>query len=239
MSVIRTLTASRDFVDRDREKANLEREYRECDAKLSNLVVKNHAELSQVMSAFSKISQRLKQARERVVSTRDKLQTCMKLLHCKRDELKKLWLESVENKVILELFDKVESIMIVPEEVTNFINKKHYLHATRLIRTSLSQFDGNLKNIDALKDVKSDLINKKEVLYDLIVDELHKHIYVRSTSDVIKRFKRQRSGRGSNDISTRKMSVADILSPALMQTGYSKSNEIRNNKRNNKLFLFF
>lgn len=178
------------------------------------------------MTAFSKISQRLKQSRERVVATRDKLETCQNLLHCKRDELKKLWLESVENKVVLELLDRVESIMIVPQNVDNYINRKHYLHATKLLVNSLLQLETDLANVDALKEVKSELIHKKDSIYDVIVDELHKHLYFRSTNDVIKKFKRHGSVRHTSDTNpaSRKMSVADILSPALMQTAINKSN---------------
>ncbi|XP_054164073.1 exocyst complex component 4-like [Oppia nitens] len=227
MSVIRTLTSSRDSSDRDREKANLEREFKECDHKLSELVVSHHHDLFQVMSAFSKISQRLKQSRERVVVTRDKLQTCQKLLHCKRDELKKLWLESIENKVVLELLDRVETMMTVPQNVDQYIQRKHYLHATRLVVNSLKQMDTDLVDVDALKEVKSDLIDKKESLYELIVDELHKHLYIRSTTDLIKRFKRHGSVRHTSDNTpARKMSVADILSPAL-QIGVNKKQRIQ------------
>jgi len=50
MSVIRSLTSSRDSTDRDREKANLEKEFRECDSKLSSLVVSHHTDLSQVLA---------------------------------------------------------------------------------------------------------------------------------------------------------------------------------------------
>jgi exocyst complex component 4 len=147
----------------------------------------------------------------------------MKLLHCKRDELKKLWLESVENKVVLELLDQVEALMMMPQDVSNFINKKHYLHATKLLTSSLSQLDGSLIDVEALKEVKSELISKKEGLYDILIDELHKHIYIKSTADLIKRFKRQGSGRHAGDATpVRKMSVADILSPAV-QSGYNRS----------------
>ena len=175
------------------------------------------------MSAFSKISQRLKLSRERVVITRDKLQTCQKLLHCKRDELKKLWLESVENKVVLELLDRVEAMIRVPQTVEQHIQRKHYLHATKLVVNSLRQLDTDLINVDALKEVKTELVDKKESLYETIVDDMHKHLYIRSTTDLIKRFKRHGSVRHTSDNTpARKMSVADILSPAL-QLGPNKS----------------
>lgn len=226
MSVIRSLTASRDSADRDREKANLEREYCSSDAKLGALVAEHHADLSQVMSVFSKMSHGLRHARERIALTRDKLQTCMKLLHCKREELKKLWIESIENKVVLELLDQVEALMLVPQHVAHYIHKKHYLHATQLLMNSLNQLEASLSSVEALKEVKAELISKKESLYEIIIDELHKHLYIRSTADVFKRFKRQGSARQADATPARKMSVADILSPALQHTATSNVKSI-------------
>jgi len=115
--------------------------------------------------------------------------------------------------------------MIVPQNVDNYVNKKHYLHATKLLVSSLQQLETDLANVDALKEVKSELIDKKESIFNMIVDELHKHLYIRSTADAIKKFKRHGSVRHTSDNTpARKMSVADILSPALMQTGINKSN---------------
>lgn len=217
MSVIRSLTASRDSADRDREKANLDKEFRESDARLSSLVVSHHSDLSSVMSAFSKISHRLKQSKERLVNSREKLQTCMNLLHCKRDELKKLWLESVENKIVLQLLGHVEQLMDVPQEVSNFINKKHYLHATKLLMNSLNQLEGGLSNVDALREVRTELLMKKDSLYEIIIDEFHKHLYVRSTAEILKRFRRQGSDKKMAHEGTpvRKLSATDLLSPSL------------------------
>lgn len=222
MSVIRSLTSSRDVADRDREKTNLEREYRESDKRLDKLVLNHHKDLTSVMQAFSKITVRLGASRDRLSSVREKLITCQKLLHCKRDELKKLWLESVENKHVLELLDRVEAIAKVPNDVRNFINKKHYLHATKLLVESLSSLEGNLKTVEALREVKTELSKEKEEMYNVLVDELHKHIYVKSTAEVLKRFKRQGSERKNihnkpEGTPSRKASVADILSPAVMQ----------------------
>ncbi|RWS26425.1 exocyst complex component 4-like protein [Leptotrombidium deliense] len=220
MSVIRSLTASKDVDERDREKANLEREFYDSDSRLDKLVLSHHSDLTSVMQAFSKISTRLVSAKEKLKSVSEKLVICQKLLHCKRDELKKLWLESVENRQVLELLNRVESLSQVPNDVSNFINKKHYLHATRLLVDSVAVLEKDLKNVDALKDVKTDLISKKEQMYELLVDELHKHIYVKPTLEILKRFRKQGFDKKSNAEGTpsRKVSVADILSPALMQT---------------------
>jgi exocyst complex component 4 len=47
--------------------------------------------------------------------------------------------------------------------LTAFLSKKHYLHATRLLVTSLDTAEGTLKEVEALRDVRAELQIKKEV----------------------------------------------------------------------------
>lgn len=110
MSVIRSLTSSRDCEERDREKANLENDFKQSDGRLNKYVVSHHSDLTFVMQAYSKISSNLVLSKTKLKEIREKLITCQQLLHCKRDELKKLYLESMENKFILELLDQVENV---------------------------------------------------------------------------------------------------------------------------------
>lgn len=221
MSVIRSLTASRDNVERDREKANLQREFQDSDGRLDTLVLNHHTDLTAVMGAFSKISTRLHSSKDRVQGVREKLVICQQLLHCKRDELKRLWLESVENKHVLRMLDQIETLTKVPHDVRNFVNKKHYRHATKLLTGSITVLEGDLRSVDALSEVKSELIAKKEEIYELLLDDLHKHIYSRSTAEVLQRLKREGPDRRQTShegTPSRKVSVADILSPNSMQT---------------------
>lgn len=61
------------------------------------------------------------------------MKACKSLLHCKRDELKKLWFEGVEYKYMLQLLAEVEEMNEVPNKLTVFFANKHYLHATQLL----------------------------------------------------------------------------------------------------------
>ena len=46
-------------------------------------------------------------SQERIRAIKDNLQSCKNLLHCKRDELRKLWQEGQEHKMIVEMLDQM------------------------------------------------------------------------------------------------------------------------------------
>lgn len=195
ISVIRSLSASQNSADRDREKAKLEKDFKRSDQKLDDLVAQNKEDLTRAMQDFSKISSRISASRSKVQCIKEKLTTCKTLLHCKRDELKKLWLEAVEHKHVLQLLEEIESLVEVPDKIDAFLDKKQYLHATQLLVCSVNLVEGSLEGVEALKDVKGKLVYKKERMLEDLVEELHRHLYLRTTSESLQKFRRRCSDR--------------------------------------------
>jgi len=54
----------------------------------------------------------------------------------------------------------------VPDQISENINKKEYLTAARLIVEARENLAGPLSNVDALKEVKSDLETREEVCFN-------------------------------------------------------------------------
>lgn len=212
ISVIRSLSASQNSADRDREKAKLEKDFKRSDQKLDDLVAQNKEDLTRAMQDFSKISSRISASRSKVQCIKEKLITCKTLLHCKRDELKKLWLEAVEHKHVLQLLEEIESLVEVPDKIDFFLDKKQYLHATQLLVCSVNLVEGSLEGVEALKDVKGKLVYKKERMLEDLVEELHRHLYLRTTSESLQKFRRQSSDRRMQ-----------FSSPTLVRTAASES----------------
>lgn len=101
MSVIRALSATESNEHREIEKAALEREYKRCDQKLEELISMEHQNLARVMQLFTSVSSEINLSRERVQAAKQKLIACKTLLRCKRDELRKYYIESIEQHNML------------------------------------------------------------------------------------------------------------------------------------------
>ncbi|WAR21892.1 EXOC4-like protein [Mya arenaria] len=112
LSIVRTLSSSADFEQREQEKKRIEKAFKESDKKLGDLV---------------------KESREKIKHIKEDLSSCKTLLHCKRDELRKLWIDGVEQKTIAALLDQIEQVKNVPEKLDNHLAKKEYLQATNCI----------------------------------------------------------------------------------------------------------
>lgn len=82
-----------------------------------------------------------------VLQVKENLLSCKMLLHCKRDELRKLWIEGIEHKHVLQLLDEIESIKQVPQRLETYMASKHYLHATDMLVSRVMAEDGIRRSV--------------------------------------------------------------------------------------------
>ncbi|XP_060052576.1 exocyst complex component 4 [Erinaceus europaeus] len=189
ISVIRTLSTSDDVEDRENEKGRLEEAYEKCDRDLDELIVQHYTELTTAIRMYQSITERITNSRNKIKQVKENLLSCKMLLHCKRDELRKLWIEGIEHKHVLNLLDEIENIKQVPQKLEQCMASKHYLSATDMLVSAVESLEGPLLQVEGLSDLRLELHSKKMNLHLVLIDELHRHLYIKSTSRVVQRNK--------------------------------------------------
>lgn len=184
-----TLSTSDDVEDRENEKGRLEEAYEKCDRDLDELIVQHYTELTTAIRTYQSITERITNSRNKIKQVKENLLSCKMLLHCKRDELRKLWIEGIEHKHVLNLLDEIENIKQVPQKLEQCMASKHYLSATDMLVSAVESLEGPLLQVEGLSDLRLELHSKKMNLHLVLIDELHRHLYIKSTSRVVQRNK--------------------------------------------------
>uniref|UniRef100_A0A668AXL4 Exocyst complex component Sec8 n=1 Tax=Myripristis murdjan TaxID=586833 RepID=A0A668AXL4_9TELE len=182
MTVLSTLSNSDDVQDRETEKGRLEEAFEKCDRDLDEQIVQHYAELTTAIRTYQSITERITSSRNKIKQVKENLLSCKMLLHCKRDELRKLWIEGIEHKHVLQLLDEIESIKQVPQRLEACMASKHYLHATDMLVSAVDSLEGPLLQVEGLGDLRLELHSKKLNIHLVLIDELHRHLYIKSTS---------------------------------------------------------
>uniref|UniRef100_A0A8C7ZIR5 Exocyst complex component Sec8 n=1 Tax=Oryzias sinensis TaxID=183150 RepID=A0A8C7ZIR5_9TELE len=217
ISVIRTLSSSDDVQDRETEKSRLEEAFETCDRDLDKLIVQHYAELTTAIRTYQSITERITSSRNKIKQVKENLLSCKMLLHCKRDELRKLWIEGIEHKHVLQLLDEIESIKQVPQRLVTYMASKHYLHATDMLVTAVASLEGPLLQVEGLGDLRLELHNKKLNMHLVLIDELHRHLYIKSTSRLGHKNKDKNAPRLSGSI-TKDTSPIPVLEVSSLST---------------------
>ncbi|RXM31571.1 Coatomer subunit gamma-2 [Acipenser ruthenus] len=184
LNFVRTLSTSADVQDREVEKSRLEEAYEKCDRDLDDQIVQHYTELTTAIRTYQSITERITSSRNKIKQVKENLLSCKMLLHCKRDELRKLWIEGIEHKHVLNLLDEIENIKQVPQRLEHCMSSKHYLHATDMLVSAVNSLEGPLLQVEGLSDLRLELHMKKLNMHMVLIDELHRHLYIKSTSRV-------------------------------------------------------
>lgn len=150
------------------------------------------------MQLFGKVVTEVTASKEKVGTVKDNLIACKELLNCRREELQKMYVEAVQNRYVLEMLDQINELQQVPAQVVTFLNKKHYLHATKTLMSAVKISTSELKEVDGLNDLRNDFENKRNLIYTTLLLELNKHIYHSNTAAIFTNFQRQGSTRNNN-----------------------------------------
>ncbi len=163
MRILRTLTESDSGQQREEQKRRLQVQWKESDTAVDALVLRRQKELTRVMNMYSRVSTRLTAARARVRDIRAGLSACKELLHYKRDDLKKHWLEGVQQKHMLEMMEGVQMLKGAPDRFDSHLAEQNHLAATTLLVGAVGRLNGDLKDIGGLAEIRTLVEKRKEV----------------------------------------------------------------------------
>ncbi|XP_040565491.1 exocyst complex component 4 [Lepeophtheirus salmonis] len=198
MCLIHSLSAASDSgEEREEEKNRLESRFRDSDNCLEDLVIHNRVDLTLVTKSYATVSRQIGVARRNMRKVKSELIACRQLLHYKRDELKRLWLDGFEQKHVLLLLEKIETIKECPDQIELLISQKKFIEATKSIVQHLNSLENELKNVEGLTELRAHLLAKKEVLYKILLDDMLHQLHVESTFNILK-LRRHTSVRDDN-----------------------------------------
>ncbi|KAL5262782.1 hypothetical protein ACHWQZ_G008246 [Mnemiopsis leidyi] len=182
LNVIVSLQAQELQCDVNRTKNKNISEFKQIDAKIDQQLTENHNALKQIPEVYSNVLERIKFAQGKIKSCKEKIDRCKTSLQCQREDLKRLYLDSVTNGQILDLLARIDKVREVSGVLDNYIKHKHYQHATRLLKTNVALLEGNLSSVDALKDIKEELKKRKDTLHLELIQQLQNHLYLKASS---------------------------------------------------------
>ncbi|KAL5471350.1 hypothetical protein EMCRGX_G029456 [Ephydatia muelleri] len=182
--VIRDLADSYDDEERVAQREKLKADLDLAAERVDTLVRDHKDQLNGALVTFGSIDEKLRESQDKVRLVKSHLTSCKSLLRCKRDELKRLWLEDQKYKHMLKLLEKMQKVHEVPNLLVKYRESKHYLQATEVLVNSVAQLcqEGELASIEGLRELKADLMKQKEELHHELIDELHRHLYRVTTS---------------------------------------------------------
>ncbi|VDK41555.1 unnamed protein product [Taenia asiatica] len=151
---------------RERKRRLLERDYTETEEVLNVYLNEKYDDVTRILNIYRDVSGDLEKNRKAVQKMKRDIGQCKSLLSFNREELRRLWLELVEQRRSLELIEVLDRVKTAPEVLKNLIAAKAWPEATEYLLKMTEIMTKEVEHVPALDTVKAELSAKKKILTD-------------------------------------------------------------------------
>ena len=168
-------------VGRAHEYRNFQKTHTYLQDSLKNIVHDYHQGFNSSIGTFHKIQGSIQTSQKKVRALKESL-AASKVALCTTDpELKKLHATSRMYDGVLQILNELDELRAVPDQLEARISEKRFLTAVEVLQNALRKLrKPELDGIGALADLRSYLANQETALMDILVEELHEHLYLKS-----------------------------------------------------------
>ncbi|KAM0363713.1 hypothetical protein ACHAO7_002021 [Fusarium culmorum] len=168
-------------VGRAHEYGQFQQSHNYLQESLKGIVHEHHQGFNSSIGTFHKIQSSIQQSQKRVRALKESLASSKTSLCATDPELKKLSKSSQEFDALLQTLNELDDLRAVPDQLEARISEKRFLTAVEVLQSALRKLrKPELDDIGALADLRSYLANQETALMDILVEELHEHLYLKS-----------------------------------------------------------
>lgn len=148
---------------------------------LKTVVNEHYADFNSAVGTYHKIQNAIQESQSRVRQLKGGLMNVRGGMLTTRPELRGLAEESRQLDEMLVTLSNIESLKAIPAKLEEKISEKKFLGAVDLLMESLKGVTkSGLDGIGAISDLRSYFVSQEGTLLDILVEELHDHLYLRS-----------------------------------------------------------
>ncbi|KAI0447505.1 Sec8 exocyst complex component-specific domain-containing protein [Xylaria telfairii] len=168
-------------VGRAHEYDNFKKTHQYLQDSLKGIVHEHHQGFNSSIGTFHKIQGSIQASQKRVRALKESLAASKNSLCTSDPDLKKLYKSSQMYDEVLQTLGELEDLRTVPDQLEARISEKRFLTAVEVLQNALRKLrKPELDDIGALSDLRSYLANQETALMDILVEELHEHLYLKS-----------------------------------------------------------
>ncbi|KAL1608190.1 exocyst subunit [Paraconiothyrium brasiliense] len=148
---------------------------------LKAIVNEHHQGFNSSIGTFHKIQSSLQSSQVRVRTLKESLTQAKSHLSTTKPELKEFATSSQNYDEMIQVLNIIEQLQLVPDKLEARISEKRFLTAVDILQDALRMIrKSEMEKIGALSELRTYLSNQEHSLTDILLEELHNHLYLKS-----------------------------------------------------------
>ena len=161
------------------QKQKLKDGFEHSASKVDELLSRHQKDVSNSLKTFRAVSSEITACRQRINSVKNALSASKVLLHCRREDLKKLWVENVEQKCVCNILQQIEEIKQMDSSFKEAVSVGKYKSGVEVLKKADIILNGPLSAVEGLDQLRTHVIELTGVLFENIVHELLELLAIR------------------------------------------------------------
>jgi exocyst complex component 4 len=158
-----------------------QRTHKQLQRALKAIVNEHHQGFNSSIGTFHKIQSSIQSSQNRLRALKESLAQAKVGLSITRPELRGLATTSQSYEEMLHILTQIEQLRLVTDRLEARISEKRFLTAVDVLQGALRMLrKPEMDNIGALSDLRIYLANQEISLTDILIEELHSHLYLKS-----------------------------------------------------------
>lgn len=155
--------------------------HQELQQALKAIVNEHHQGFNSSIGTFHQIQTSLQSSQHRVRHLKTSLTSAKSQLSTAKPELREFATASQNYDEMIQMLNTIEQLQLIPEKLEARISEKRFLTAVDILQDALRMIRrSEMENIGALNDLRTYLSNQEVSLTDILIEELHSHLYLKS-----------------------------------------------------------
>ncbi|VDP71041.1 unnamed protein product [Echinostoma caproni] len=198
---------------REKKKRQLESDFTETGVVLNTCLKEKFSDVTKILTVYNNVSERVSANMNAVGKIKRDLFECKGLLNCNREELRRLWLELIEQRRCLELIDVLDRLRNTPDALTTLVSARAWPEATNLLLYATELLKSEVAIVPALQVVKTDLAHKHKFIAEQMKNGLRSLLYDKPTSVVLEKYLKEQHHRSANQVQSTESSPDKSFTP--------------------------
>jgi exocyst complex component 4 len=168
-------------VGRAHEYRNFQRTHAFLQDSLRDIVHDYHQGFNSSIGTFHKIQSSIHVSQKKVRTLKESLVASKIALSATDPDLKRLHSTSKMYDEVLQTLNELDDLRAVPDQLEARISEKRFLTAVDVLQNAMRKLRRpELDDIGGLSELRNYLANQENALMDILVEELHEHLYLKS-----------------------------------------------------------
>ncbi|KTW28876.1 hypothetical protein T552_01505 [Pneumocystis carinii B80] len=155
--------------------------YQRLQKAFKSIINEHYDEFSSSIGTFEMIMQNIAKSLEKTNEINEMILESQERFSFKENDLNHIYQHSSQLKETLRILKAIDDFRRIPDILEKHISEKKFLTAINLLREAQQITEKyEMSKIGALADIKQYISGQKNSLMDIILEELHNHLYLKS-----------------------------------------------------------